>query len=82
MQKIVLERDEEAGLEIDARSPGASWARSGAEAAALTVTVDNRYHQDLILWAGDQFYTYRVLLGKLPKGEHTVAVHLNEQRSA
>ena len=30
----------EVGLDIEARSPGASWARQGAEAAALLVSVD------------------------------------------
>jgi hypothetical protein len=73
---------EEYALEIEARSPGASWARKGAEAAALVVTVDGAYHQDLLLWAGEEFYRYRVLLGRLPKGKHTVAVALNPARSA
>lgn len=73
---------EELALEIEARSPGASWARKGSEAAALVVTVDGAYNQDVLLWAGDRFHGYRVLLGRLPKGKHTVAVALNEARSA
>jgi hypothetical protein len=79
---VELKDDTEVALEIEARSPGASWARKGAEAAALVVMVDGAYNQDVLLWAGEQFYGYRVLLGRLPKGRHTVSVALNEARSA
>ena len=74
--------DQEVTLEVEARSPGASWARKGSEAAALVVTVDGAYNQDVLLWAGEGFYRYRVLLGRLPQGTHKVSVALNEARSA
>src|SRR2546425_12350212 len=77
-----LRQDMEVGLEIEARSPGASWAREGAEAAAVLVSVDGAYNQDLLLWAGDELFQYRVMLGHLTKGKHTVSVALNPQRSA
>ena len=73
---------EEVALEIEARSPGASWGRKGSEAAALVVTVDGAYNQDVLLWAGDGFHAYRVLIGRLPKGRHKVSVALNGARSA
>jgi hypothetical protein len=72
----------EVGLDIEARSPGASWAREGAEAAALLVSIDGVYNQDLLLWAGDELFSYRVMLGRLSKGKHTVSVSLNKARSA
>ncbi len=81
-ETIELKEATEVALEIEARSPGASWARKGAEAAALVVLVDGAYNQDVLLWAGEQFYGYQVLLGRLPKGRHTVSVALNEARSA
>jgi len=77
-----LAEDMEVGLEIEARSPGASWARPGAEAAALLVLVDGLYNQDLLLWAGDELFRYRVLLGRLSHGKHTLSVALNPLRSA
>jgi hypothetical protein len=77
-----LAADREVALAIEARAPGASWARKGSEAAALVVTVDGAYNQDVLLWAGDEFYRYDVLLGRLPKGRHEVAVSLNPARSA
>ncbi len=79
---FVLPRDLEIALSIEARSPGASWARKGSEAAALVVLVDGAYNQDVLLWAGEDFYEYRVMLGRLPKGRHTVSVALNPARSA
>jgi hypothetical protein len=82
VETFELAGDAEVALEIEARSPGASWARKGAEAAALVVVVDGAYNQDVMLWAGEDFYKYRVLLGRLPKGSHKVSVALNPARSA
>src|SRR6266705_145855 len=77
-----LKEETEVGLEIEARSPGASWGREGAEAAALLVSVDGVYNQDLLLWAGDEVFSYRVILGRLTRGQHTVSVALNLARSS
>ncbi|MCA1629088.1 MAG: hypothetical protein LC785_06900 [Acidobacteria bacterium] len=77
-----LTEESEVGLEIVARSPGASWARKGAEASALLVSVDGAYNQDVLLWAGEESYPYRVMLGRLARGRHTVSVSLNTERSA
>jgi hypothetical protein len=77
-----LASDAEVGLEIEARSPGANWARAGFEAAALTVLVDGAYSQDLLLWAGEEPFKYRVTLGRLAKGRHKVSVALDAARSA
>ncbi len=81
-ETLELKEEAEVALEIEARSPGASWARRGAEAAALVVLVDGAYNQDVLLWAGERFYGYQVLLGRLPKGRHTISVALNAARSA
>ena len=77
-----LVTDMEVGLEIEARAPGASWIRKGAEASAIVISVDGKYNQDLLLWAGDELFSYRVMLGRLQKGRHTVSVALNAPRSA
>jgi hypothetical protein len=81
-ERFNLNEDMEVGLEINARSTGASWAREGAEAAALLISVDGVYNQDLLLWAGDESFQYRVMLGRLTKGKHRVSVALNLPRSA
>jgi hypothetical protein len=77
-----LTEDMEVGLEIEARSPDTAWVRKGAEASALLISVDGKYNQDLLLWAGDEFFNYRVMLGRLSRGKHTVSVALNPARSA
>ncbi|HJQ35419.1 MAG TPA: hypothetical protein VJ866_24920 [Pyrinomonadaceae bacterium] len=81
-ETFTVAADAEVELEVEARSPGANWGREGAEAAALTVLVDGAYSQDLLLWAGDDFYKYRVALGRLSKGRHKVTAALNAERSA
>ncbi|MDT5271887.1 MAG: hypothetical protein QOH49_4073 [Acidobacteriota bacterium] len=81
-ETVELKDEREVVLEFEARSPGASWARKGAEAAALVVTVGGAYNQHVLLWAGEEFYRYRVMLGRLPKGSHRVSVALDEARSA
>lgn len=79
---VEVSGDWEVALEIEARSPGASWARKGSEAAALVVLVDGAYNQTVLLWAGEGFNVYRVLLGRLSKGNHKISVALDEARSA
>ena len=81
-KSVNLVTDMEVGLEIEARTPGGSWARLGTQAAALVVSVDGVYNQDLLLWAGDELFRYRVLLGRLSKGNHIISVALNPARSA
>jgi hypothetical protein len=78
----MLFKDSEVGLEITARSPRASWSKPGAEASAITIEVDGAYNQDLLLWAGDQRFVYRVSLGELAAGRHRVTLRLNPARSA
>jgi hypothetical protein len=72
----------EVGLEIEARAPGASWERPQAEAAALRVTIDGQYQQDLTLFGGEQAMNYRISLGNLEKGKHQLEIALNPDRSA
>jgi hypothetical protein len=79
---FTLSTDSEVGLEITARSPGASWAKKGAEAAALLIEVDGHYNQDLLLWAGNAPFKYKVMLGRLTTGKHRVTARLNQPRCA
>ena len=81
-RELTLSKEAEVELEIEARSLGASWAIKGAEAAALLLEVDGQYNQDLILWAGDSPFVYRVLLGRLAAGRHQISVKMNPARSA
>jgi hypothetical protein len=68
--------------EIDMRSPGADWARAGAEAALANLSLDGNLSQHVMLFAGAERYTYRVFLGELTGGDHRLAIERNEQFSA
>ena len=81
-ETLNLASDMDVGLEIEARSPGAAWVRKGSEASAVSILVDGKENQDLLLWAGEELFAYRVMLGRLAKGKHTVSVSLNPARSA
>jgi hypothetical protein len=69
-------------LTLEAAARDTSWAKVGAEGAALTVFVDGKYNQDIILFAGAEKFAYPVALGNFERGKHKIAVLLNESRSA
>ena len=75
-------RENEMFLSFDASVTGADWMVKNAEAAVLTVFVDGKYNQDVILFAGAKKFNYRASLGKFETGEHTLSIVLNEARSA
>ena len=72
----------EALLGLTASSPHTSWADKGSEAAVATIFVDDKYNQDLILFAGERSFTYQVSLGHLEPGEHALRVEFNRKQSA
>jgi len=69
-------------LTVKASVKGAAWDKKAAEAAVLTVFVDGKYNQDVILFAGAEKFDYSVLLGEFSAGEHALAIVLNRARSA
>ncbi|MFN0087850.1 MAG: hypothetical protein ACKVX9_20830 [Blastocatellia bacterium] len=81
-KRFQVSSESEALLDLTAAVPGASWMESGREAATVTIFVDDRYHQDLILFNGAHRFTYQVLLGRLSSGGHAVRVDMNRERSA
>src|SRR5438105_2193287 len=62
----------EAIAEITASAPGASWDRLGAEGTVATISIDGQYNQDLILTRGEETQTFRVFLGPVTVGPHTL----------
>jgi len=77
-----LKTQSEALLDLTASAPGTSWANSGNEAAVASLLVDDRYNQDVILFAGTQLFTYKVMLGQMLPGEHTLRIDFNRKQSA
>ncbi len=81
-KKFTATAESEAMLDLTASSPGTSWEISGSEAATASILVDGQKHQDLILFAGAKQFTYRLLLGRVAAGEHSLRVEFNRQQSA
>ena len=59
-----------------------SWGAMGREAAALRLTVDDRYSQHLLLARGDAIADYPVTLGAFAPGRHRLAVDLDSRLTA
>lgn len=72
----------EIGLFIKASVKNASWQKTGAEAAVLTIFVDGKYNQDVVLFAGEKIFEYQMLLGKIDANEHKITIVLNRKYSA
>ena len=68
--EINVEHDGEAVVTLAAYGPGTSWDKVGAEAAVLSVHVDDVYKSDVVLFSGATSHDYQVLLGPLSKGHH------------
>ena len=69
-------------LTFEAKTENSSWGKIGAESATLTIFVDGKYNQDVLLFMGTEKFTYRALLGKFSAGKHKVTAVLNQSRSA
>jgi hypothetical protein len=67
---------------VTARCAGCDWGRRGREAAVLTVTVDGRESQDLVLARGASSATYAIALGPASPGRHRVALSLDRGSTA
>ncbi len=87
-EEMLLERtfrvDAEAEVvaELQARSPEANWGEAGREAAVLTVLLNERHHQEVVLFAGAESFRYSLHLGRVRPGVHTVRLIWNRARSA
>jgi hypothetical protein len=68
--------------ELRLSSPGSDWAARGREAAVVSMKVDDRPEHHLIAFGGSTETVYRVGLGRLPAGKHTLALKRDEKNSA
>ncbi|MFV0387252.1 MAG: hypothetical protein ACK5NT_00735 [Pyrinomonadaceae bacterium] len=74
--------DAEHVLALSAFAKGTSWKKPNAEAAVLTVFIDGKYNQDIVLYNGDRIFDYKMLLGRVASGSHLVEIISNPKRSA
>lgn len=81
-KKFSAPAESEALLDLTASAPGTSWRERGAEAAVATIYVDDKYHQDVILFAGARDFTYQLMLGRVAPGAHNLRIEFNRKQSA
>jgi len=74
---LTLAEPAEVVAAITAACETCAWGEKGREAAVLRIRVDGRYSQDLPLVQGRGPAVYRVLLGRLEAGAHTVEATLD-----
>ena len=73
-QTFNVSKRSEIVAELDLRAPGMDWGREGHEAALVTILVDGKARQNVMIYGGDDRHTYPVFLGSLAPGEHRLAI--------
>jgi len=61
-----------------------NWAIPESESAVLTIYIDSTYsfqNQDIVLFKGDELFVYKVSLGRMNSGSHTIEVFFNGDKS-
>ncbi len=81
-KEIPASKECEALLDLTASAPGTAWGEAGREAAVVSLYIDGRYHQDIMLYEGARAFTYSVMLGHFAPGSHQVRIEYNRTRSA
>ena len=79
-----LDEESEVILHLEMSSNN-NWAIAGMESAVLTIFVDSNYderNQDIVLFNGDQLFVYKVSLGRLSAGDHTMEFYFDEGKSS
>jgi hypothetical protein len=79
--RFTAARAGEALLLLTAYAPYTDWGVAGRESAVVTVTLDGKFSQDVVLFNGAASYTYRVSLGPVGAGWHTVDAAYNAEKS-
>jgi hypothetical protein len=72
----------EAIAELMLSAPGASWDKPGAEGALATLSVDGQYNQDILVVRGAEPAKFKVFLGPVGAGSHTLSIVRNGRFSA
>jgi len=80
-KSFVLGQPAEVVAAIDVSCERCDWGTRGSEAAVLSLTLDGRLSQHLVLSQGARG-VYRVLLGALEAGEHRLDLEPDRRRSA
>ena len=78
---LTMAKDGDARLDLTAGAPGTNWSKKGAESATMSVYVDGKYQQDVVLYGGATSTPYALALGKLPAGKHVITLRYADEKS-
>lgn len=81
-ERFTLTEPAEVVAVLTAACAGCAWGEKGREAAVLALRVDGRYSQDLPLVQGAGPAVYRVQLGTLDAGQHTLDAQVDAASAA
>ncbi len=81
-QQFEASKAGEAVATVRAGCARCAWGEDGREAAVLRVAVDGTYSQHLALARGDGPNEYRITLGEVAKGAHTLTLERDRTLSA
>jgi len=65
-------------------SSDTNWTIPESESAILTIYIDSTHsfqNQDIVLFKGDELFVYKVSLGIIDSGSHTIEVYFNGDKS-
>jgi len=81
-QSFTVDGSSEVVATLHAGCDGCDWGVAGREGAAVTISVDGRYREHVMLTRGEAESQYRVLLGRYPRGAHTITVAADSSATA
>ena len=61
-----------------------NWSIPDSESAVLTIyidSIDSSQNQDIVLFKGDELFVYKVSLGRIDTGSHSIEVYFNGDKS-
>ncbi len=73
-QTFQVSKQSEVVADLDLRAPGMDWSQEGHEAALVSISVDGKIQQNVMVYGGAVPHTYPVFLGSLAPGEHRLAL--------
>ena len=62
-------------------SSNSDWSVSNQESACISVLLNGQYQSDIITFYGNSIFTYKILLGDLNAGPHTLQFVFDESKS-
>ncbi len=79
--KFFVQELGESFAELKLRTPSASWKQRGKESIVLTLSVDGKYHSDIVVYGGNEILPYTSMLGNVPPGRHALEISYAAQKS-